>query len=110
MTDSKEIILRLGLKKIDLALSHDRTIELEDSWRWNRASQIRPRDVELLSATNLQENFPKHLNDIHGGTKCPLLSLHAPLCMLIYVCHTINDDYVSETMIMNFLKYNYRLK
>jgi hypothetical protein len=39
-----------------------------------------------------------------------MLSPHAPLFMLIYIFHTINGDYVSESMIMNFLKYNYETR
>jgi hypothetical protein len=30
--------------------------------------------------------------------------------MLVHICHTVNNDYVSETVIMNFLKYHYRLR
>jgi hypothetical protein len=30
--------------------------------------------------------------------------------MPIHICRAINDDYVNETMIMNFLKYNDRIR
>jgi hypothetical protein len=38
------------------------------------------------------------------------LSPHARLFMLIHLCHALNNDYVSETIIMNFWKYNHRIK
>jgi hypothetical protein len=40
----------------------------------------------------------------------PLIPLHAPVFILIHICHTINDNHVSEKMIMNFLKYNYKIR
>jgi hypothetical protein len=40
----------------------------------------------------------------------PLSSPRKPLTMLIYICRTMNDDYVSETLIVNFLKYNCRIR
>jgi hypothetical protein len=40
----------------------------------------------------------------------PMLYPHTPLFMLIHIFHTIDDDYISETMIMDFLKYNQRIR
>jgi hypothetical protein len=34
-----------------------------------------------------------------------MLSPHAPLFMLIIACYLISNDYVTKTMIMNFLKH-----
>jgi hypothetical protein len=50
---------------------------------------------------------PKAIIIIQGVKKVrpPAIS-HAPLFMLIHICHAINDDYINETMNMNFLKYN----
>jgi hypothetical protein len=35
----------------------------------------------------------------------PPLSPYATFFILIYLCHTINNDYVCEAMIMNFLEH-----
>jgi hypothetical protein len=60
---------------------------------------------QLMSLREICE----HSIEIHGIKKDPgpLLSPHAPFFIPIHVCDVINDDYVTEIMIMNFLKYNY---
>jgi hypothetical protein len=54
----------------------------------------------------------EHTNEVQDTKKVPslLLSAQAPLFILIHVRHTIKDQYVRETMIMNFLKYKYRTR
>jgi hypothetical protein len=52
------------------------------------------------------------LTYVQGVNKSPvpMPSPCAPLFMLIRICYAINDDYGSGTMIMNFSKYNYRIR
>jgi hypothetical protein len=71
--------------------------------------------LELHGAENVVAFFNGNPSTHPTATKCkessrPLLSPHAPLFMLIHFCQTINNDYGSETIIMDFWKYNYRIR
>jgi hypothetical protein len=69
-----------------------------------------PQDCEAR-ASHLQAQRD-HLDlGLRGGKKflVPAIS-HTPLFMLIQICQTIKDRHVSETLIVNFLKYNYRIR
>jgi hypothetical protein len=58
------------------------------------------KDISLLS-NQLPTEF-QGVKKVSG----PMLSPHVLPSMLIHICHTMNDDYATETMITNFLKYN----
>jgi hypothetical protein len=66
---------------------------------------VDPSVVQIVHAiSHPVPHESRHLQGVKKFTGA-MLSPHAPLFMLIHVCHMISNDYVTETMIMNFLKY-----